>query len=56
MEFLQTLAEKLPTGPMPLSDVYRVGIAVAEALAVAHRQVTCKRSEAGEHHADADGR
>jgi Tol biopolymer transport system component len=39
MEFLEgeTLAEKLRKGAMPLNEIYRVGIAVAEALAVAHR-------------------
>jgi eukaryotic-like serine/threonine-protein kinase len=40
MEFLQgeTLAERLRRGAMPLNEVVKVGIAVAEALAVAHRQ------------------
>jgi len=40
MEFLEgeTLALRLTKGAMPLSEVFRVGIAVAEALAVAHRQ------------------
>jgi eukaryotic-like serine/threonine-protein kinase len=39
MEFLEgeTLAEKLRKGAMPLNEVFKVGIAVAEALAVAHR-------------------
>jgi eukaryotic-like serine/threonine-protein kinase len=39
MEFLEgeTLAERLRKGTMPLSEVIKVGIAVAEALAVAHR-------------------
>ncbi len=39
MEFLEgeTLAEKLRKGAMPLNEIYKVGIAVAEALAVAHR-------------------
>jgi eukaryotic-like serine/threonine-protein kinase len=39
MEFLEgeTLAERLKKGPMPLVEVYKIGIAVAEALAVAHR-------------------
>jgi eukaryotic-like serine/threonine-protein kinase len=39
MEFLEgeTLAERLRNGAMPLADVYKIGIAVAEALAVAHR-------------------
>jgi serine/threonine protein kinase len=39
MEFLEgeTLAERLKRGPMPLADVFKIGIAVAEALAVAHR-------------------
>jgi serine/threonine protein kinase len=39
MEFLEgeTLAERLRKGAMPLNEVFRVGIAVAEALAVAHR-------------------
>src|ERR1700674_439870 len=40
MEFLEgeTLAERLRKGPLPLNEIYKVGIAVAEALAVAHRQ------------------
>ncbi len=40
MEFLEgeTLAERLRKGAMPLAEVFRIGIAVAEALAVAHRQ------------------
>src|SRR5271166_1054743 len=39
MEFLEgeTLAERLRKGAMPLAEVFKVGIAVAEALAVAHR-------------------
>ena len=40
MEFLQgeTLASRLRKGAMPLAETLRVGIAVAEALATAHRQ------------------
>jgi serine/threonine protein kinase/WD40 repeat protein len=40
MEFLEgeTLAERLRKGPMPFHEVLRIGIAVAEALAIAHRQ------------------
>src|SRR5436309_3152613 len=39
MEFLEgeTLAERLRKGAMPLLELLKVGIAVAEALAVAHR-------------------
>jgi serine/threonine protein kinase/Tol biopolymer transport system component len=39
MEFLEgeTLADKLRKGAMPPNEIYKVGIAVAEALAVAHR-------------------
>src|SRR5579863_4124246 len=39
MEFLEgeTLADKLRKGAMPLAEVLKIGIAVAEALAVAHR-------------------
>jgi len=39
MEFLEgeTLAEKLRKGPLPLPEVYKIGIAVAEALAAAHK-------------------
>ncbi|MGA9980562.1 MAG: protein kinase [Candidatus Sulfotelmatobacter sp.] len=39
MEFLEgeTLAERLRKGGMPLTEVYKIGIAVAEALAMAHR-------------------
>src|SRR5499425_2459398 len=40
MEFLEgeTLAERLRRGALPLGEVLKVGIAVAEALAAAHRQ------------------
>jgi Tol biopolymer transport system component len=40
MEFLEgeTLADRLRKGAMPLNEVYKIGIAIAEALAVAHRQ------------------
>ena len=40
MEFLQgeTLAERLRRGAMPLNEILKVGVAVAEALAAAHRQ------------------
>jgi serine/threonine protein kinase len=40
MEFLEgeTLAERLRKGAMPLPEVFKIGIAVAEALAFAHRQ------------------
>ena len=40
MEFLEgeTLAERLRKGALPLSETLKIGIAVAEALAVAHRQ------------------
>src|SRR6202049_4299125 len=40
MEFLEgeTLAERLRKGALPLAEVFKIGIAVAEALAVAHRQ------------------
>ncbi len=39
MEFLEgeTLAERLRKGPIPLAEILKIGIAVAEALAVAHR-------------------
>jgi eukaryotic-like serine/threonine-protein kinase len=39
MEFLEgeTLAERLRKGALPLNEVFKIGIAVAEALAVAHR-------------------
>jgi Tol biopolymer transport system component len=39
MEFLEgeTLAERLKKGAMPLPEVFKIAIAVAEALAVAHR-------------------
>ncbi len=39
MEFLEgeTLGERLRKGAMPLPEVIKIGIAVAEALAVAHR-------------------
>ncbi len=40
MEFLEgeTLAEPLRKGALPLNEILKIGIAVAEALAVAHRQ------------------
>ena len=40
MEFLEgeTLAERLRKGAIPLTEIYKIGIAVAEALALAHRQ------------------
>ena len=40
MEFLEgeTLAERLKRGPLQLQEILKIGIAVAEALAVAHRQ------------------
>jgi eukaryotic-like serine/threonine-protein kinase len=40
MEFLEgeTLAERLRKGPLPLSEVLRIGIAVSEALSAAHRR------------------
>jgi eukaryotic-like serine/threonine-protein kinase len=40
MEFLEgeTLAQRLDKGAMPLAEALKVGIAVADALAVAHRQ------------------
>jgi len=40
MEFLEgeTLAERLKKGSLALPEIYKIGIAVAEALAVAHRQ------------------
>ena len=40
MEFLEgeTLSERLRRGAMPLNEILKVGIAVAEALAAAHRQ------------------
>lgn len=40
MEFLEgeTLAERLRKGPIALSEIFKIGIAIADALAVAHRQ------------------
>jgi eukaryotic-like serine/threonine-protein kinase len=40
MEFLEgeTLAERLHKGALPVNEVLKIGIAVAEALAAAHRQ------------------
>jgi eukaryotic-like serine/threonine-protein kinase len=40
MEFLEgeTLADRLRKGAIPLNEILKIGIAVAEALAVAHRQ------------------
>src|SRR5579862_3097293 len=40
MEFLEgeTLAERLRKGPIAFPEILKIGIAIAEALAVAHRQ------------------
>jgi eukaryotic-like serine/threonine-protein kinase len=40
MEFLEgeTLSERLGKGPLPLNEILKIGIAMAEALSVAHRQ------------------
>jgi Tol biopolymer transport system component len=40
MEFLEgeTLGDRLRRGPLPLNEILKVGIAIAEALALAHRQ------------------
>jgi eukaryotic-like serine/threonine-protein kinase len=40
MEFLEgeTLADRLRKGAMPMNEALKIGIAIAEALAVAHRQ------------------
>ncbi len=40
MEYLEgeTLAERIRKGPLPLNEILKIGKAVAEALAVAHRQ------------------
>ena len=40
MEFLEgeTLAERLRKGALPLTEIYKIAIAVAEALTVAHRR------------------
>jgi serine/threonine protein kinase len=40
MEYLEgeTLAERLKKGAIPLAEIFKIGIAVAEALAIAHRQ------------------
>src|ERR1035437_7972756 len=40
MEFLEgeTLAERLRKGAMPMNEILKIGIAIADALAVAHRQ------------------
>src|SRR6266852_3353859 len=40
MEFLEgeTLAERLRKGAMPLNEIFKIGISVTDALAVAHRQ------------------
>src|SRR5713226_1757274 len=45
MEFLEgeTLAERLSKGAMPLNEIFKIGIAVAEALAVAHRHTIVHR-------------
>ncbi len=39
MEFLEgeTLAQRIGRGPLPLPEVYKIGIAIAEALAAAHK-------------------
>ncbi|MGA2745416.1 MAG: protein kinase [Candidatus Sulfotelmatobacter sp.] len=40
MEFLEgeTLAERLRKGPLAMNEILRIGVAIAEALAAAHRQ------------------
>lgn len=40
MEFLEgeTLAERLRKGPLPIPEILKIGVAIAEALAIAHRQ------------------
>jgi len=40
MEFLEgeTLADRLRRGAMPLNEIFKIGVAVADALGVAHRQ------------------
>ena len=45
MEFLegQTLADRLRAGVLPLPEVYKIGIAVAKALASAHRHCIVHR-------------
>ncbi len=45
MEFLEgeTLAERLRKGPLSLNEILKIGIAIAEALSVAHRQGTVHR-------------
>jgi serine/threonine protein kinase len=34
----ETLSQRVAKGPLPISEVLRIGIAVAEALEAAHRQ------------------
>jgi eukaryotic-like serine/threonine-protein kinase len=40
MEFLEgeTLAERLRRGALPVNEIFKIGISIAEALAIAHRQ------------------
>jgi serine/threonine protein kinase/Tol biopolymer transport system component len=40
MEFFEgeTLAARLRKGPLPLAEIFKIGIAIADALAIAHRQ------------------
>src|ERR1700678_4399464 len=40
MEFLEgeTLAERLGRGALPVNEIFKIGISIAEALAIAHRQ------------------
>jgi eukaryotic-like serine/threonine-protein kinase len=40
MEYLEgeTLAQRIAKGPLPLNEILKIGIAVSEALAAAHRQ------------------
>src|SRR6202167_1730987 len=46
MEFLEgeTLAERLGRGALPVNEIFKIGISIAEALAIAHRQGTVHRS------------
>ncbi len=55
MEFLEgeTLGERLRKGALPLNEILRIGITVAEALAAAHRQGIVHRDlKPGNIHAD----
>ena len=59
MELLEgeTLASRLQKGPLPLQDLLKIGVQIADALAKAHRLgITHRDLKPGQHHADQEWR